>query len=149
MCLRKPTAQSAMLNYDTIEREACVIASWMCLMAATSWWAYGQSLQLQELLCSLLTEIMKKGLTTIFLPYTFRVGHFYCRTSFRTCQLALAALECYFTNCLHFLTDPAPAVEIPPESRHSTVAPWSAPSSIPWQLGTYWSHRGAPAGRRR
>ena len=70
-------------------------------MAATSWWAYGQSLQLQELLYSLLTEIMKKGLTTIFLPHAFRMRHFYYRTFFRMRQLALATPECYFTDYLH------------------------------------------------
>ena len=131
MCLRKPTALFAMLNHGIIEREACVIAYWMCLIAATRWWAYGQSLQLQELLCSLLTEIMKKGLTTIFLPHAFRVGHFYYRTFFRICQLALIGCECYFTDYLHF---PelilCPAFETPLESHFSTATPWNGPYAV-------------------
>lgn len=112
-----------MLNCGTIERETCVITYWMCLMAATSWWAYGQSLQLQELLCSLLTEIMKKGLTTIFLPHAFRMRHFYYRTFFRMRQLALATLSAILQIIYILGSTPPPSFEILPGSHRNTVVP--------------------------
>lgn len=91
-----------MLNHVIIERDACVIAFWLCLVAATEWVAPGHPHQLQEFLYSLLTEIMKKGLTTIFLPCAFRTGHFHYKIPFLICQLALGCRECYFTIYLHF-----------------------------------------------
>ncbi len=58
-----------MLNHGIIEREACVITILMCLVVVAAIQAtLSQSHQLQELLHILLAEIMKKGLTTIFLP---------------------------------------------------------------------------------
>ncbi len=58
-----------MLNHGIIERETCVITILMCLVVVAAIQATpGQSHQLQELLHILLAEIMKKGLTTIFLP---------------------------------------------------------------------------------
>ena len=88
-----------MPNYGIIEREACVITILMCLAAAAAMQAIpNQSHQLQELLHIILAEIMKKGLTTIFLPYAFRAGRLYDRTIFRICQLALDTLECYLQN---------------------------------------------------
>ena len=58
-----------MLNHGIIERETCVITILMCLAMVVAIQATpGQSHQLQELLHILLAEIMKEGLTTIFLP---------------------------------------------------------------------------------
>lgn len=69
-----------MLNHDIIEWESCVTIS-VCLVAAAAMWvASDQSHHLHELLHILLAEIMKKGLTTIFFPYIFHVGHLNYRT---------------------------------------------------------------------
>lgn len=64
----------AMLNCGIIERDACVI-TWVCLLATvTLLAASNRSHQLHELLQELLLEILKKGLTTMLLPCTFRTG---------------------------------------------------------------------------
>ena len=139
-----------MLNHVIIEREACVTTFWMCLAAATIWWDPSQSLQLQALLCSLLTEIMKKGLTTIFLPHAFRMRHLYYRTFFRSCQLALTSHECYFTNYLHFFKlTLCPAVKTPPEPRHSISALSCDSCSNPLRFWIYLLRRDSPAGMRQ
>ena len=112
-----------MLNHVIIEREACVTTFWMCLAAATIWWDPSQSLQLQALLCSLLTEIMKKGLTTIFLPHAFRMRHLYYRTFFRMRQLALATLSAILQIIYILGSTPPPSFEILPGSHRNTVVP--------------------------
>lgn len=65
-----------MLNHDIIEWEACVITIWMCLLATAAWTNLDKFHPLHELQHILLAEIMKEGLTTIFLPYAFRIGQF-------------------------------------------------------------------------
>jgi hypothetical protein len=70
VCLEAPAIQDlAILNYDIIEREACVITM-MFFVIVTSKWSAVTSTMLQELL----KEILLDGLTTMLLPCAFAQG---------------------------------------------------------------------------
>ena len=84
----------AMLNYDIIEWDACVIISMCLVTAAAVLAASDQSHQLRKLLQELLPEILAKGLTTMLLPCTICTGHCHYRPSPSCCQLALWNIEC-------------------------------------------------------